>query len=236
MQLYLLNIAKNAFWTGRTRSPANSAVTLPYFPPLSTDSPAMSVDIAPVSVHTTRRKISITPMRLFNLRAKIVRAGVIPWCIDKLTGERKFWFGVNWYPRELTDFSGAVSKFLDNGDPIHAAYREWMEEGKQAWGLLPISAHRESTVVHDESMLAIFVRVPDWSIAKVKRTFRYNSAKAVRREVSDVVCVTEDVLTRAIFGSAADKSADKSASKPAFPFYSKVVELLSKLTGFDFLK
>lgn len=186
-------------------------------------------------------RATVVPMKRFNPYVKISRAGVVPWCFDKISGERKFWWGVHSFPRELTDFGGTVSKSEDDGNPLHAAYREFSEEGKRAWGMLPISSHHESMFVYYEDMLIIFLQVPDMDVNAVKNEFKYNLSRSAHREVVGIVCVREADVKAALTPSLTpplSKVEGKSrlVGKSGFPFYSKVSDLLSKLPSFEFLK
>ena len=168
----------------------------------------------------------------------VIRAGTIPWCQDLVTKERKFWFGIHSYPRQLTDYGGMVEAKLDGGNPVVTAYREWDEEGCRAWGPLDISSHRESKIVISDNMLLVFVKVPNFNVEQVKQNFRLKSRNLRKREVVGITQVSESDILSVLTSSVDDKENEKEnlVGKSGFPFYDRVFDFLSRLENFNFLE
>jgi hypothetical protein len=169
----------------------------------------------------------IVKMKEFKSRIharKVIRAGTIPWCVDKDTGEKKFWFGVHHDPQQITDLAGIMTR-QDFGNPITTAQREWSEEGCNAWGQLDVSSFYSSIVVVNNNMLNIFIKIPDFDIDNIKKKFQQNSVDALHKEVIDLECLSQGEILSILKGEISQ----------ILPFYSKTFSFLSELGNFDFL-
>ena len=144
---------------------------------------------------TRRRHIecygAVTGSRLASFRT--IRAGVIPYRVDPLTGDLSFLLARHGSSKELGDFGGGVRK---NESALQAAFREFAEETLGVFsdfysqpedlGLCP-------TFVDGRSMSVIFAPVPfDFDVEKhFGEARKKNHSSSVQRkafvEISDVV-------------------------------------------------